>query len=721
MRPLSSLKFSGRRALLVLLLAASAAPSLAQQPLPDPADPVNQIDSLTGKEKKKQKPPPVNLVVHVGHDNHVRKEQTAPVRVVLDNNDKAVSGHLELRDFSGHVSRMSYELPRGAHKEYTFFARLAPDANHSQSAAAEVLVLDGRRVLAKQTLFPKYLEEAPLILSVTDDGKNLLFINTDRREQFLNPGKHYQAAAVSPQDMPRQWPGLNPANVVAISGRSWSQLDDYQKKALRMWVEQGGRAILWGESTTEWRDPEGAALAAVQPRDLVSVTGLACIGVWGGYPYRAQSGKLLTVSGPVQPGGTVELREGDRPLVVTRRAHRGRVLWIGFDPLRETVRQWRGFPAFWKKALEEATSPLTAVESQPLENVDEARAAANALPRLPAPPLGAIVAFGVMYAFIFGPLNIWMLRRMRRTVRSWLFMPSLAATMTLVVLVIGQTWGSARTVLNSVSVLHTTAGARTASEESLIGLFSPTNRAFDITVEDPAPGFRDAGGADGVDVGSGIQLHWPDHQNEGVVRWSAVALQLYSTRVLAETRPRDLGGSIEVALSDGPRLGGALEGTVRNGTNLALKDAYLQRRGRFYMLGDLPVGKAIPVKAAGWSKKAPQGPARPAAAGELQENRQFRDSIERLWATTPAALHPERSRDDTWLVAECADYVGALEVAHVPYNNRAGLLVVRVPEGSGPRSARSIPSPADREVAERESAMRRMAAARSRAIQARVR
>ena len=41
----------------------------------------------------------------------------------------------------------------------------------------------------------------------------------------------------------------------------------------------------------------------------------------------------------------------------------------------------------------------------------------------------SVLAFGLVYVLVFGPLNIWLLRRLRRTVRAWLFMPAVAVIM----------------------------------------------------------------------------------------------------------------------------------------------------------------------------------------------------------------------------------------------------------------------------------------------------
>ncbi len=650
------------------LCTSVVAPAGAQEGGGDPSAGPGANVPQTTRITRPKKPPPVNLVVTVGQENVVRNGVTVPVHVVLDNTGDAVKGDLELRDMRGKVTRMPYELPRGAHKEYTLFAPMTVDVGSEIGASAELLVFGGRKELARAVLTPTY-PDVPVLISCTGDGAGL---------QFLSDQRAFRVSHRAPKDMPREWAAFRPASVVAVNGRAWTEMDEQQRRSLRTWVEQGGRAILCGELTTEWRDPDGLSIAGIVPREMASLPALPSLAPWSGRPFRTRAGTVLTLSGPLQPGARVLFREGQQPVVVARRCLEGRVIWLGFDAFRETFRAWEGFENFWRRAVVAARAEGEAGRGvHSLDEVDDARAAAAALPRLPVPPLPAIIGFGVAYALIFGPLNIWMLRRLRRTVKAWLFTPALAVGMTFIALVAGQSWGSARTVLNSVSVIHAAAGSRTASEESLIGLFSPTNRAFDLTVDDSAPTFEDLGGVDPQE-GPGPGLGWPDQQADGESSWNAVALQLFSVRRLQLRRPIDLSGVFEANLRrsvKGGKLG--FGGTVRNGTSLTLKTAYLWYSGRYYWVGDLAPGQQLTVNSKGWSEKLLEQVGNGARPGGLLENQRFQDRFRQLWSSAGDSLLPDSARDGLWLVARVQDHAGGLQVSDVPYSNRAALVLLR--------------------------------------------
>jgi hypothetical protein len=577
---------------------------------------------------------------------------------VLQNNGAALLGRLVVNNRRGQVTETPVELPRGANKAYTLFAQLAADDRGPECGT--VSLYEGNKAIVKQALTPEFPKNVSVVICATGDGTNL---------QFLHDRSRNWVASSTPQELPRQWPGYEPANVAVLNGQAWAQMDDEQKRAFRVWVERGGHAILCGESSTEWRDAEAQALVGVTPNDPRPASVLSSVAPWGGMPFQAEAGQVLTVSGPLAPGARALFSEGGRPLIVTRETLFGSVLWLGFDPFRESVRNWRGQQSFWLRALETARKPSSARSGTDLAGVPDALKAAQSLPRLPAPPLAAVVVFGLAYAIIFGPVNIAVLRRLRRTVRAWLFVPALALGMTLIVLFVGQSWGNARTVLNSVTVLQAANGGRTALEETITGLFSPTNRAFNLALDDPAPRVTDLGAATESEGSAAVELGWPDHQSDGSVTWDRVALQLFAIRVLEHQRPRDLGGSFKLDLRpDG-------SGVVSNSTALKVHGVYLTRNGRYCWIGDLGPGVDRKVTAGQWAKQLAGKLPAARAAGEMHETEVFRESVDHLWRGARDLLLD--ARKETWLIAEVEDFTGGLQVSEVPFNNRAALVVVR--------------------------------------------
>ena len=124
---------------------------------------------------------------------------------------------------------------------------------------------------------------------------------------------------------------------------------------------------------------------------------------------------------------------------------------------------------------------------------------------------------------------------------------------------------------------------------------------------------------------------------------------------------------------------------------IPMRNAYLYRRGRFYPIGTLDQGKQVSVDPVKWAKE-PAAPKDLAGTGANLENRKFQESLEQLWRNPQAlvgAAERENVSRSAWFVAECPDYRGGLEVSGVGFNNRTGLIVLRVPEHLGDAAGES--------------------------------
>src|SRR5262249_30715257 len=148
----------------------------------------------------------------------------------------------------------------------------------------------------------------------------------------------------------------------------------------------------------------------------------------------------------------------------------GRVTWVGLDPYRSTVRTQLNIDGFWQPVMQDLLRSPSLPGRVSLPSVGAAAAAASLLPRLPSPSRITLAGFAGLYALLFGPVNIWFLRRLRRTVRAWLFVPALSVAMTAGLLTAGHAWGRGHAILNRVAAIETVSGARTGREQTLLGL-----------------------------------------------------------------------------------------------------------------------------------------------------------------------------------------------------------------------------------------------------------
>lgn len=584
----------------------------------------------------------VGLRLEAGLEGKVRAERWAPLRVTATNSGEPVSGRVELA-LPGARTAIPLELPSAANKrvETTLIPQLsyqsigvAPDQAAASLREGNAGGAGGREVASVQ-IPVKVLPEEVRLLAVCGEGGTrasgsggLRFLEgvslaeagwslpLEQQQQLRNGVT--ETAQVPPAQMPLERAGLDAADLLVIRDAAWRQLQPEQRRAVRQWTELGGRLLLCGEDPAGFQDEEGRRLLPVEAAGVRPRAQLTSFPLPGREPIRAAVGQVMTVYARPLPDARVVLRErlpAERPaspLVVSRPAGFGAVLWLGFDPFRVPPRSMEGRRALWSFLISQVTGREVSEPGFPdLADVPAASGPVRSLPHFPAPSRWTLGAFGLLYVLVFGPLNLWLLRRLRRTVRAWLLMPALSLLMTGGVLALGTAWGKARVVFHAVSVLEAMAGSGTAKEQCLAVLFSPTNRAFGLEMEDAAPQVRFSTGDEGSDqpapsgqygnrpaASPGTAM--PDARDGDLCRWDHLALTLWTIQSIHADLAVDLGNGIRVDLDD------RLAGRVVNDTPVSLRGAYLQFHGWRHPLGDLAPGMARAVTRAGWRRHVSQ-------------------------------------------------------------------------------------------------------------------
>jgi hypothetical protein len=678
-----------------------------------------------------------SLQVQVGLGGHARRGRWAPIRVAVAGVQAPIEGLLEVQRDGAGVTATPVSLVPGATKRYTLY--IVPDTVNTFAPVFTVTVRlrEGRHVLASQTASLPLLDQTSrLLVTATGESAGLTALDGaalrdvgwapppagqegDRGASPYFPGPGVPGAEgvvrsvhLQPADLPERWNGYEAADLIVLTGAAWAAMNRPQRQAVRRWVETGGRALLCGEQPGEWADPEARELLA----------SLAAPGAWRRAP-GSEERQTASRTATSQPGAW-RLAPGD----AGRQAGFGIVVWAGLDLFRSTVRLSPGHRELWRTLIARATGLRSErARLSDLLDVPAATRAAAELPRVPAPSRPVLVGIAVTYAVIFGPINIRILRRLRRTVKAWLFLPSLAVLMTLVLMLMGQSWGRSRALTNRITITEAMSGAATGWENDLVGLFSPTNRVLDLEAGDPCLALRpeqteevkrDLGAGGGsraapagypgvateIEPSPGSMI--PNLQFEDRSRWERLPLTLWSVQYQRFRRPVDLDGTVAVALQERARDQPA--GWVRNGTTHTLARAYLQYHGRRYTLGNLEPGAARRVGSAGWVRRlaarasggftpgyasgAPSGRSAPEGQGSLAGGEtpgaggeapspSRSEAFSDLYDDASVLLRSGSLRDEAVLVAEVLDLRVPMVIEGIVERARASLLIVRAPVG----------------------------------------
>jgi len=368
---------------------------------------------------------------------------------------------------------------------------------------------------------------------------------------------------------------------------------------------------------------------------------------------------LFSIQGKSINDTSYVFRQGRDVLVQMRRHGQGVATLVRFDASSSAFREWNGSPPFWREIFDRADRYRRL--AVPARDLVSAQQTVEAVPRMPRPPQMLLIGLGLLYVTLFGPLNLWILRRLRRTVRAWLVTPALAVVMTLVLLGAGSVWGSARENLNRLTILDTSSGVPFAMEETLVGVLTPAARGLTIRSDDPATLLRRL--ADSLGSGDEESL-WPEEQGDEGAVWRNPTADELSLQLFASRGVIDLRGKVKLDLRQRRE---SLVGRVINETDMVLASAYLYDGKKYYRIGAIGAGASVVLPEA---EPAPQAPTPPAAPGLTFQSRltEFYEDAPQLRA---------RARCDAVLVAHVASARQGLETPQFLRGESASVLLVR--------------------------------------------
>jgi hypothetical protein len=566
-----------RRFLLLLLAVAMWAGSLLV-PLASPA----AQDGL---------PPGLSMRADAAFDGIFKYGEWLPVWVELANSGPDLDVEVRVRltgswgttTFAGPVA-----LPTGSRKRVPIY--VLPN-NYSHELQVE-LTSDGK-VLASQRVpvAPRVNVTYLVGLVAPQRGALALLLGASL------PGQNriVDLVDVSVSELPERSEALRSFDCLVFNDVDTSSLTPDQAAALEAWVQQGGRLVVGGGAGAR-RTAAGLppSLLAIVPRnevELNSVDGLARLAE--GEAIRVP-GPFLVAGGEAAPGVTLAA-EGDLPLVHERLVGSGSVDWVALDLATSPFDAWSGTTSFWERLLGPGAAYPPWLAQDMSARQMQAGSMTYALSNLPALDLPSVQGLALLlavYVLVIGPLNYLVLRWRRRLHLAWVTIPVLTLLFAGGAFGLGYAMRGSDVILNKISVVSVQPDGN-ASMRSYVGLFSPSQRSYEIQVPGEHllsplnPDYNPWGPGGLATSGEMVFVQGQSGAVRGLAvnQWSMQAL-------MVEGNWPGFG-----RISGDLRLdAGSIVGRVRNETGYTLQDAVLILGNGFVRLGDLAPGQEAAIK-----------------------------------------------------------------------------------------------------------------------------
>jgi len=458
--------------------------------------------------------------VFLGYDNVVPEASWFPVVCEIKNDGPSFTGTVELTPGNyneGLTAHLPVELPTGTLKRIVI-----PVFSNTRGGSWDIRLLDERsKTRAEQLALRPRKQVArgtPIIgaLSRTPGGAPVLRATLPQAEE-LQPSAARLLPAIFP-DNPIVLEGLS---CLYFNSERAVDLTKPQVNAIFAWLNAGGHLIVAVEQPSDiTSSPWLKELFPVDVRDLRPLSHHPELDSWlrdDPWPtssrstreFQRRTGRLRQTPeaensvanpfsnlptdldfagaemqvavGPLREG-TVTVKSGETPLVVTTTRGNGRVTALLFSPEREPTRSWKNLGVFWAKLAEVPQAWYVNKDSVfqggwSSDGIFGAMIDSRQVHRL---PIGWLLLLLLVYLVVIGPLDQFWLKRIGKPMLTWITFPCYVVIFSLVIYFIGYKLRAGESEWNELHLVDVLANGERAQlrGRSYSSVYSPSNQRY---------------------------------------------------------------------------------------------------------------------------------------------------------------------------------------------------------------------------------------------------
>ena len=419
----------------------------------------------------------IEMAVEVGFDSFFRPGEWTPVRIELKNNGESVTGRLVVRpETSGTVVGNAFsapiDLPTGAAKStlLNIQARTFPDQIRVELIDDEGIVRATREA-GLIDLGPQNQLYA-VVSGPTTAPPNLSRVHVG--------GARAEQALWSAHEIPENGLSLGSLDMIMLVNIDGESLSSGQRRALEHWVEGGGHLIVSGGPS--------ALITAGALTDLLPLTlsgsqslgNLSALARFAG-DNAGLSQRTIVAVGSAHQDARALVEQDSVPLLLRREIGAGLVDFLAADPTLEPLASWERLDDLWLKLL-----ATRAPHPTWREGFTRPAWGAEAIANLPGvdllPPMQTLCLFLVSYIVLIGPLNYFLLSRLRRNGYAWFTIPIVIICFTGIAWTVGFSLRGAEIIVSRTTVLQSYADRDEAQVQQFVGLLSPRRATYSLAL-----------------------------------------------------------------------------------------------------------------------------------------------------------------------------------------------------------------------------------------------
>ncbi len=374
------------------------------------------------------------MTADAGFGAYIKDDVWVPIRVTIVNAGAAIEGDLVLVNSRNqtperYLQRIS--IGSGATRRASLFIP-------GNSNSYEIKLMQGDAVLARTTPLIRLLSnEDRLVVAVSDPPDAFNFLGDAR----VPLGGSTSVAQMTLSELPDRSGAYDAADVILFNAVDTSSLSQSQIDALQAWVVAGGHLVLSGGPGGPLARGGFNAIAPSQIGQSIETGSIADIAtlikpsnIESVASVPTQTAPLMALTQP-RPNARVLAASSTSPLIIRQTLGMGVVDQFAFDPSLAPLSDWPGRAAFFEVLFGGRTDRLAAIGGFSAKESAQQSVSALVAPPLPSPLIAFL--FASMYVLFIGPINFYVLRRLKRTSLAWLTIPALVLVFTGVGLLTG--------------------------------------------------------------------------------------------------------------------------------------------------------------------------------------------------------------------------------------------------------------------------------------------
>ncbi|MBK9209407.1 MAG: hypothetical protein IPL71_14320 [Anaerolineales bacterium] len=268
--------------------------------------------------------------------------------------------------------------------------------------------------------------------------------------------------------------------MLVISNVDTGTLSAKQKQALELWVANGGKLFVTGG--IQWQNTT-AGLGDLLPIKLTSTKNVEGLPALTSYVINSTplDAEVILATGKIQAEGNVLVSQNGIPVLIEKQIGYGKVYFFAADPGLRPLNDWPGMETLYEHLLA-FKSPKPTWADGPWNSY--LQHCTGNITRTFTSIFIYICGWLGLYIIVIGPVNYFVLRRMKRTELAWITVPVLVIIFTSLAYFSGYLYRGTRPIMNRLMLAQAWQGVDQAQATAIVGLYSPSRTAYTVESQD---------------------------------------------------------------------------------------------------------------------------------------------------------------------------------------------------------------------------------------------